>query len=135
MIASVRTSFVTTTELNVDRMRKQIAELYNKLYAFVQRATKAKEDKRKEEEENVALCLMCSSTKELQVAIKDYAETLIGAMVMVYEEMSNFHHIVASILGIETNTKKRYAMLKEDIVALDNMHECPLSTQLHRKYS
>lgn len=64
-----------------------------------------------------------SNTKELQAAIKDEAETFGGAMSMVYEEMSKLHHTVAPILAIQTNTKERYAMLKEVITTLDNIHE------------
>ena len=71
----------------------------------------------------MALFLVHSSTKELQDAIKDEAETLSGSMVMVHEEMSKPHHTIAPILAIQTNTKERYAMLKEVVAALHNMHE------------
>lgn len=50
MIVSIGTDFVTTIELNVDRMRKKIIELQSKIHAFEQRVVKEEEDKRRMEE-------------------------------------------------------------------------------------
>jgi len=46
MIASVRISFITTTELNVGRMSKQIIELQGKLYASDKRTTRQKKTRK-----------------------------------------------------------------------------------------
>lgn len=71
MIASARTNFVTTTELIVGRMRKQIGELQGNLYASEQRFVRVEEDRRRLEEENTNIHLAHLSAKELQALIKE----------------------------------------------------------------
>lgn len=44
-------------------------------------------------------------------------------MEIIYKEMSKLHHTVAPILEIQAHIKERTAMLKEVVIALDNMHE------------
>jgi len=44
-------------------------------------------------------------------------------MVVVYEEMSKLHHTMAPILAIHANMKEKSSMLKEVVIALDNIHE------------
>ena len=61
--------------------------------------------------------------KELHASIMEEVETLRGAMEMVYEEMMNLHHKVASIIAIQTYTRENYSIMKEFISTLDNIHE------------
>jgi len=42
---------------------------------------------------------------------------------MVDEEMSRLHHTISPILVIRAHTKERVAMLKEVVIALENMYE------------
>jgi len=49
-------------------------------------------------------------------------ETLVEAMVVVYEEISKMHHIVAPMVIIQVHTKERVAILKEAMTTLYKIH-------------
>lgn len=60
----------------------------------------------REEEENVSIYLVYSSTREYQAMIKGEVEMLREAMEMVYQEMSKQDHIVDPILEIQSQSNK-----------------------------
>lgn len=75
------------------------------------------------EEENATLCLLHTSSTELQVVIATETKTLGKTMAVVYEEMEKLHHTIPPIVVIQTHSKERVAMLKETMTSLDRIHE------------
>lgn len=123
MIAYASTTFIATTEHNVDEMNQQTVDLQNRLYASEQRASVAKQGKRNLEEEIMTLHLLHTGSTNFQTIVESEAEILGETMTIVYEEMENPHHTIAPIVAIQTHTKERFAMLKETMTALDKIHE------------
>jgi len=93
------------------------------LYSFEIRVTVVEQEKRKVEEENMALYLVHMSVVEFQVAIDVEIKTPWEAMVVDYEEMSKLHHTVATIMTIQAHTKVRVTMLKGAMTTFDKIHE------------
>lgn len=70
----------------------------------------------------MTLCLVHISVGEFRPTIEVEMETLVEAMVVVYEEISKMHHIVAPMVIIQVHTKERVAILKEAMTTLYKIH-------------